>query len=158
MFEIDEFDEKILKIVQQNNRTPSEKIAARIGLSASAVQRRLQRLRKEGVIQADVSIVSTALKGKTISAVIGVTLEKEHTVILNEFRNKILSAPEVTQCYFVTGEVDFILIISVGDMSEYEAFAQKFLTDNPNVKSYVTNIVINEVKSRFAPPSNGVLK
>jgi Lrp/AsnC family leucine-responsive transcriptional regulator len=158
MMEIDEFDEKILRIVRQNNRTPSKKIAAGVGLSTSAVQRRLQRLRKEGIIQADVSIISPALQGRAISAVLSVTLEKEHTVILNEFRNQILSAPEVTQCYFVTGEVDFILVISVRDMSEYETFAQQFLTANPNVKSYVTNIVINEVKSRFAPPANGVLK
>jgi Lrp/AsnC family transcriptional regulator, leucine-responsive regulatory protein len=151
MFEIDEFDQKILDIVRQNNRTPAEKIAAAVGLSSSAVQRRLQRLRRERIIQADISIISPAVGGKAISAVISVTLEKEHPVILNEFRNKIQSAPEITQCFYVTGEVDFILIISVKDMSEYEAFARQFLTGNPNVKSYVTNIVINEVKSRFAP-------
>lgn len=149
MIEIDEFDKKILKIVQQNNRTPSEKIAAHVGLSTSAVQRRLQRLRKEGIIQADVSIVSPSVKGQALTAIIGVTLEKEHTVILNEFKNKILSAPEVLQCYFVTGEVDFILVIEVRDISEFESFASQFFTQNPHVKSYVTNIVISEVKPKF---------
>jgi Lrp/AsnC family transcriptional regulator, leucine-responsive regulatory protein len=149
MIEIDEFDERILQIVGRNNRTPSEKIAEQVGLSPSAVQRRLQRLRKEGIIQADVSIVSPALKGQTISAVIGVILEQEQTAVLNEFKHNILAAPEVIQCYFVTGEVDFILIVAVKDMAEFERFALRFLTENPYVKRYVTNIVINEVKSRF---------
>jgi Lrp/AsnC family transcriptional regulator, leucine-responsive regulatory protein len=153
MKEIDAFDEKILNIVRQNNRTPSEKIARQIGLSSSAVTRRLQRLRKEGIIQADISIVSPAARGQAMTAVIGVTLEKEHTVILNEFKHKILSAPEVIQCYFVTGEVDFILIVSVKDMSEFESFAARYLTENPHVKRYITNIVISEVKSRFVVPS-----
>jgi Lrp/AsnC family leucine-responsive transcriptional regulator len=153
MIEIDEFDEKILKIVRRNNRTPTEKIAAQVGLSASAVQRRLQRLRKEGIIQADVSIVSPALRGQTLTAVIGVTLKEEHTVILNEFKNKILASPEIIHCYFVTGEVDFVMVVSVKDMSEFEKFAVRFLTDNPYVKRYITNIVISEVKSRFDAPS-----
>lgn len=156
MFEIDEFDEKILQIVRQNNRTPSEKIAARVGLSTSAVQRRLQRLRREKIIRADVSVVSPTVAGKTIMAIVGVTLEREHTVILNEFKNKILSAPEVVQCYFVTGEVDFILTVAVKDMTEFESFALSFLTDNPHVKRYVTNIVLSEVKSPFTlPVGNG---
>jgi Lrp/AsnC family leucine-responsive transcriptional regulator len=149
MIEIDEFDEKILKIVQQNNRTPTEKIAAQVGLSTSAVQRRLQRLRKEGIIRADVSIVSPTVKGQKLTAVIGVTLEKEHTVILNEFKNKILSAPEVIQCYFVSGEVDFILVIAIKDMSEFESFATQFFTENPHVKRYITNFVISEIKPKF---------
>lgn len=70
MIEIDEFDEKILKIVQQNNRIPAEKIAEEVGLSASAVQRRLRHLRKDGIIQADVSIVSPAAGGQKITAVV----------------------------------------------------------------------------------------
>ncbi len=153
MIDIDEFDEKILKIVEQNNRIPSEKIAGQIGLSASAVVRRLQRLRKNGVIEADVSIVSPAVKGQALSAVIGVVLERENTAILNEFRSRMLTAPEVAQCYFVTGEVDFIVIVSVRDMSELESFARHHFTDNPHVKRYLTNIVISEVKSRFSGPS-----
>lgn len=87
-----------------------------------------------------------------MTAVVGVTIEKEHTVVLNEFKNKILSAPEVIQGYFVTGEVDFILIVSVKDMSEFERFALDFLTENPHVKRYITNIVISEVKSRLVVP------
>ena len=149
MNEIDQFDEKILRILRQNNRISSDKIAQRVGLSTSAVVRRIQRLRKTGIIKADVSIVSPGIFGRTLTAVIGVTLENENTAVLNEFKRKIKSAEEVTQCLFVTGEVDFILTISVKDMADFERFAASFLTEDPHVKRYVTNIVINEVKSVF---------
>jgi Lrp/AsnC family transcriptional regulator, leucine-responsive regulatory protein len=150
MNKIDEFDEKILKIVRQNNRTPAEKIAEQIGLSTSAVQRRLQRLRKEKIIQADISVISPLVRGQLMKAVIGVTLEKESTVIYNDFKEKMQKTSEVTQCYLVTGEVDLILIIAVKDMAEFDAFTSKFLTENPHVKRYLTNIVINEVKTDYS--------
>jgi Lrp/AsnC family transcriptional regulator, leucine-responsive regulatory protein len=152
MIEIDEFDEKILKIVRLNNWTPAEKIAGRVGLSTSAVQRRLQRLRKEKIIQADISIVAPAVSGPAMTAVVGVTLEKENSVILNEFRSKIRAAPEIVQSYYVTGEVDFILIVAFKNMPEFESFAERFLTENPYVKRYNTNIVISEIKSLFDAP------
>jgi DNA-binding Lrp family transcriptional regulator len=149
MIDIDVFDEKILKIVRQNNRTPSEKIAEQVGLSTSAVQRRLRRLRKDGVIEADVSIISPKHLGNKITAVIGITLEKEHTVIVNDFKNQMLKADEVAQCYFVTGDADFILIVSFKGMEEYEQFTRKHFKDNPNIKRYYTNIVINQIKTGF---------
>ena len=149
MNEIEQFDERILEILRHNNRVSSETIARQIGLSTSAVVRRTQRMRKSGITQADVSIVSPAVFGRTLSAVIGVTLENENAFVLNEFKREIISAEEVTQCLFVTGEVDFILIVSVKDMADFERFASRFLTDNPHVKRYVINIVISEVKSVF---------
>ena len=76
----------------------------------------------------------------------------ENDIVLNEFKNKMISAPEVNQCYSVTGNVDLILIISIKDMSEFEKFAESFLIENPNVKSFTTNIVIREIKSQFFIP------
>lgn len=149
MNEIEQFDERILEILRHNNRVSSETIARQIGLSTSAVVRRTQRMRKSGITQADVSIVSPAVFGRTLSAVIGVTLENENAFVLNEFKREIISAEEATQCLFVTGEVNFILIVSVKDMADFERFASRFLTDNPHVKRYVINIVISEVKSVF---------
>lgn len=56
--EIDKIDARLLDLVQRNNRLSSEELGAKVGLSASGVQRRLKRLRKEGVIESDVSIIS----------------------------------------------------------------------------------------------------
>ncbi|HYZ61850.1 MAG TPA: winged helix-turn-helix transcriptional regulator, partial [Acetobacteraceae bacterium] len=57
-FSLDRFDLKLLDLVQRDNRLTSEALGDRVGLSATAVQRRLKRLREEGVIEADVAVVS----------------------------------------------------------------------------------------------------
>src|SRR5712671_1365200 len=75
--EMDSYDLKILGIVQRDNKQPTEKIADEIGLSASAVQRRLTRLRGTGAIEADVAIVSPEAVGRKLFAIVEVTMQRE---------------------------------------------------------------------------------
>jgi Lrp/AsnC family leucine-responsive transcriptional regulator len=82
----------------------------------SAIQRRLKRLRKDGIIEAEITVISPKLLGNKITVIISVTLKKEHTVIINDFKSQILKAPQITQCYFVTGDADFILIANFKDI------------------------------------------
>ena len=60
---LDAFDRRILARVQSDCHRPAESIAAEIGLSASAVQRRLRRLRERGVIRAEVALLDAAALG-----------------------------------------------------------------------------------------------
>jgi Lrp/AsnC family leucine-responsive transcriptional regulator len=146
---MDSFDVKILNIVQRDNRLPAEKIAARIGLSPSAVQRRLKRLRADGIIEADVAIVSPEAAGQRLTAIVGVIIDKERPLLLalTEFKQLMLDTPEVMQCYDVMGEVDFIVIITARNMQEYEAFSRRLFIENPNVRRYKTSMVVSRVKS-----------
>jgi Lrp/AsnC family leucine-responsive transcriptional regulator len=52
----------------------------------------------------------------------------------------------VQQCYFVTGNYDFILMVNTRTMQEYEAFVKKWLMDNSNVKHFYTHVVMDRVK------------
>ena len=160
---MDSFDRRILEIVQRNNRLPAERIAAKTGLSASAVQRRLKRLREDGTIVADVSIVSPEAAGRGLTAIVEVTIgERPLQRVLSEFRRQMLAADEVQQCYHVTGKGDFLLVVTARDMREYQALAQKLFVDNPNVARFETSIVVSPIKSAtFVPlemdaePRNG---
>ena len=146
---MDSFDVKILNIIQRDNRLPAEKIADQVGLSPSAVQRRLKRLRENGTIEAEVAIISPETAGRKLTAIVAVTLQREHPVSLpmEEFKRLMLATPEVMQCYHVTGEADFILIIAAKDIQEYEALTRRLFVDNPNVRGYSTSIVMKRVKS-----------
>jgi len=73
---IDSFDKSILRLLQQNNRLTADELAEKIGLSSSAVQRRLKRLRNEKIIEADISIVSPAVAGIEITCIVDVSLER----------------------------------------------------------------------------------
>jgi len=149
---IDAFDAKILSILQENNQIPSHELAQRVNLSPASCLRRVKRLRTEGVIAADVSIVSPEAVGKRMSMIVMVTVEREQPQLLDEFRRSMMQIPEVTQCYYVTGDADFVLIVNVVDMQEYEAFTNRFLFENRNVRRFQTMVVMNKVKFTYQTP------
>ncbi len=125
-----------------------------MGLSPSAVQRRLKRLREDGIIESDVAIVSPEAVGRTLTAIVGVIIDKERPLLaaLTEFNELMLSTPEVMQCYDVTGEFDFIVVITAKDMQEYELISRKLFMENPNVRRYKSSLVVRRVKSGAVVP------
>jgi len=155
---MDTADARILEIVQRNNRMPAEKIARQVGLSASAVQRRLQRLRDTGVIEEDVAIVSAEKAGRTLTAIVAVTIgTKPSQRVFGQFQRLAAETPEVQQCYHVTGGGDFVLVIVAADMAEYEKLTRRLFVDNPDVSRFETSVVVKRVKFStrvpIAPPT-----
>lgn len=144
---MDEFDLRILSILQRNNLFTIEQIAERVNLSSSAVQRRLRRLRENGTIESDVSVISPEAVGKNFTVIVAVMVERESPQIIDDFKKRMTDAPEVMQCFYVTGNADFIVLITVKDMPEYKDFARRTFTENPYVKHFETSVVIERIKS-----------
>ncbi len=149
---IDNLDAKILNLVQENNRLTVEQIGNEVGLSASACQRRLSRLRAEKVITADVSLVDPQKVGKMLTMIIEVTVEREKPDVMKNFKDSMLAHPQVMQCYYVTGDKDFIMIVSVGDMQEFEVFQTQFCTENPAISRFSTSVVVDAIKVGLSVP------
>lgn len=152
---LDSLDGRILVAMQRNNRLSADELAEEVGLSPSACLRRLKRLRDDGVIEADVSIVSPEAVGRGLTMVVEVTLERERPEIIEEFKRLMRATPEVMQCYYVTGEVDFVLVITATDMRRYEEFTKQFFFANINVRRFHTMVVMDRVKVGFSLPING---
>ena len=139
---LDDFDRAILRRVQRDARATGEDIGAAIGLSAAAVQRRLKRLRQLGVITAEVAVVDPVAVGQAMSFIVGVEMERERADVLDAFRRQARTDPNVQQCYYVTGESDFILIVTARDMDDFEQFTRRLLFDNANIRRFTTNVVM----------------
>lgn len=152
MTRFDAFDVKLLKIVQYDNRLTADALSERVGLSPSACQRRLKRLRDEGVIEADISVISPEAVGRQLTMIVEVTLERERPDIMDEFKRSMIATPEVMQCYYVTGDTDFILILTARDMKHYEQFTKRFFFDNPNIRRFHTLVVMDRVKTSLYVP------
>jgi Lrp/AsnC family leucine-responsive transcriptional regulator len=146
---LDDYDKKLLRLLQQNNRLTSEELSKLVNLSQSAIQRRINRLRNEKIIEADVSIISPAAVGVGITCIIDVVLHEGSSKSIYEFKDSLVKCPEVAQCYYVTGTYDFVLIVNTRDMSHFEAFSKKYLMDNPNLKHFYTHVVMDKVKVGF---------
>ncbi|ESZ53651.1 Lrp/AsnC family transcriptional regulator [Mesorhizobium sp. L103C131B0] len=150
--DLDRIDRKLLIAVQRNNRLTTEELGELAGLSATACQRRLKRLRDEGVIEADVAIVSPAAVGRPMMMLTFIGLERDRADIIDRFKQAIRRTPEIMSAYYVTGEADFVLAISVRDMVEYEAFTRRFFYEHPDIKGFKTMVVMDRIKATLALP------
>ena len=149
---MDQIDRKILTELQCNNLITSAEMSERVGLSATSVQRRIARLRADKVIEGDVSIVSPAAAGRPLMMLVSVELARERTDIIDRFKRSVRSSAEVMSAYSVTGETDFVLIVSAKDMADYEAFTREFFYDNPDIKGFKTSVVMDRIKAGFGLP------
>ena len=154
MDKIDAFDLKILKLIQENNKITSEVLAKEVGLSSSACQRRINSMRKAKIIKKDVSVIDQKIIGRQITIVVQVLSDKEGVEYSEEFKKLMIKAPEVMQCYYVTGDYDYVLIATFKDMGEYEIFTKKYFLENSNIKRFSSMVVMNRVKENLSIPLN----
>lgn len=149
---LDRTDKAILRLLQQDNKMSQRRIADEVNLSAPAVQRRIKRLEETGVIQANVSILDPAKVGQPIILFVQVAMESERTDLYEVAKRSFAAAPEVQQCYYVTGEADFILVVSVRAMGDYEALTRRLFFQNNNVKRFRTFVSMDRVKVGLSIP------
>ena len=153
---LDKLDRAILRLLQENGRETYDVIGAQVGLSASAVLRRVKRMEEAGVIARYVALVSPQVVGLGLTAYINVRLEK-HTEShkrnpMDLFRAAVQAWPEVVECAALTGEMDFILVVLVQDMAHYSRFILETLLKHPSVQDCKTSFVLDRVKSTTAVP------
>ena len=154
MYKLDSFDLKILELIQVNNKITSEVLAKKVGLSSSTCQRRINSMRKAKIIKKDVSVIDQNIIGRQITIVVQVLSDKEGVEYSEEFKKLMIKAPEVMQCYYVTGDYDYVLIATFKDMGEYEIFTKKYFLENSNIKRFSSMVVMNRVKENLSIPLN----
>ena len=116
---LDKLDRAILRRLQDNGRETYDVIGEQVGLSPSAVLRRVKRLEDSGVIHRYVALVQPEAVGLGLTAYLNVRLEK-HTEShkrnpMDLFRASVQTWPEVVECASLTGEMDYLLRVVVAD-------------------------------------------
>lgn len=148
---LDDFDLALLDALQQDNSVPLRTLAEQVHLSTASVQRRIQRLKKAGFIQASTAVIDPEKVGQVITLMVEVHADRTQSADL-ELMKQTFSGPEIQQCYYVTGDADFMLVLTVASMSQYQALTQRLFHDNPNVKWFRTIVVLERVKSTLQVP------
>lgn len=143
---MDDIDLEILRRVQSNARLTADALAEDIGLSSPAIQKRLKKLKDTGAIEKEIAVLSPSKLGREMTVIVQVMLERESRQKLDDFKRLMRRAPEVQQCYYATGEADFVLILVVKDIKEYEEFTQEYFFGESNVSRFTTSIVMDRVK------------
>lgn len=153
LIDLDDFDRRLLALVRENNLEPARILADKVGLSLSAVLRRLRRLRDEKVIIADIAVVDPALTGSALTMHVLVQMQQAGPQSMDNFAREIVRHPQITGAWDVTGDDDFLLKIQVGSMEEYDSFVRRALGEDKGVHSFKTlitirNIIENDVARR----------
>lgn len=141
---MDSFDRHLLKLLQSDNRQSYDALGDAVGLSPTAVRRRIKHLRESGVIRADVSLLDAGRLGITV--ITSIRFEKESATTYAAFNQRMKASPLIVQCYTVTGEVDFILIGHFPDLITYEQWVADELLTDPAVARSTANVVYRTIK------------
>ncbi|MBN9626462.1 MAG: AsnC family transcriptional regulator [Acidovorax sp. SCN 65-28] len=149
---LDRFDLAILDILQADNTTPQRAIAQAVNLSAPAVQRRIQRLKDSGVIRANVAMLDPVKVGKPLTIVLEVHLDNERPDRTAPLRARIAAEDAVQQCYSVTGEADYLLVVNVASMADYEALTRRLFDGDDNIKRFRTSVALASLKTGLRVP------
>jgi Lrp/AsnC family leucine-responsive transcriptional regulator len=143
---LDRIDRKILNALQNDNQITNLALAEKVGISPPPCLRRVRRLRELGIIARDVSLLDPFKIGHNLIVFVSITLEKQREDLLSHFERKMHERHEVMQCYFVSGDSDYLLIINVADMNQYNEFARTILANEPNIKMFRSSFCLNRIK------------
>lgn len=150
--ELDRFDRQLLNLVQADSGQTAERLAEQVELSPSAIQRRLRRLRDEGVIVRDCAIVEPAVVGRPDFFIVALEVERERADLLAQLRKWLTAEAHIQQVFYVTGEADFILVVTCPDTEAYDALMSRMVRENPNVRRFTTNVALSVLKRGLAIP------
>ncbi|WP_247890898.1 Lrp/AsnC family transcriptional regulator [Azospirillum aestuarii] len=150
--EIDKIDRKIINLLQQNSQITNLELADAVAVSPPTCLRRVRRLREAGIIAKDVSIVDPGKLGTHIELIVSVELKGDDRVLMDAFEKTMHAHDCVMQCYLVTGITDYVLVVCVKNMAEFERFSRATLYASPLVKRFITLTVINRVKYETRVP------
>ncbi|CAI3131446.1 DNA-binding transcriptional activator DecR [Acinetobacter calcoaceticus] len=150
--QLDQFDLKILKIIQEDARIPQKDLGERVNLSTAAVNRRLKKLSDEGVIKSYTANIEPTFIGLPITIITMVEILSEQLEHLDVTRKLFSTCEFIQQSYYVTGEWDFVLIFQVKDMEQYTDISEKLFIKNNNVKRFKTLVAMKKDKVSLSIP------
>jgi Lrp/AsnC family transcriptional regulator, leucine-responsive regulatory protein len=150
--DLDRFDRRLLTLVQQDAAQTADALAEQVGLSASAVQRRLKRLRETGTILGEIAVVDPLRVGKPNFFLAALEIERERPELIARLRQWMAAEDQIQQVYYVTGTADFVLVVVAPDVGAYDALMSRLMADNPNVRRFTTNVALGVGKRGLFVP------
>jgi len=149
---LDLTDRRILDILQTEPGVNATEVGERIGLSQSAVWRRIQSLREAGVVQDQPVKLDREKVGLNTMVFAHVKLTSHGRSNLADFSDAVSQYPEVLDCYVVLGNVDFLLRIVTADIKAYEQFFFEKLSQLPGIQEVNSSIVLSDIKHTTVLP------
>jgi len=143
MVKLDKTDKKILTILQEDARITTKELSEKIHLSSTPVYERVKKLERNGVIEKYTAVINREKIGKGTTVFLMISLSSHAKDIVDSFRKRVMSFPEVMEFYYISGNYDSLIKIMIGDMNEFKTFIEDKLSKVENVTQFQSIFAIS---------------
>jgi Lrp/AsnC family transcriptional regulator, leucine-responsive regulatory protein len=140
---LDALDTALLDLLQRDASVPVRSLADKLGSSPATCQRRIAQMRESGVLQKQVAIVDRRLVGRPLTVFVSVELDRQNAALLKQFEQRMAAEEAVMACYEISGEFDFLIIVSAESMEQFHAFTRDVFSSNNNVRNFKSMFAMN---------------
>ena len=151
-YNLDKTDLKILRILQENAKITNLQLSAEVGLSPAPTLERVKKLESAKLIRGYYTQLDNEALGIGISAIIQITLTRQVENAISNFKKEINKIPEIMECYQVTGNADYVLIVMLKDIRDFEALISQKLSKMEEIGQMQTMVVLSKPKDSKVLP------
>jgi|SRR6218665_184501 len=151
-YNLDKTDLKILRILQENAKITNLQLSAEVGLSPAPTLERVKKLESAKLIRGYYTQLDNEALGIGISAIIQITLTRQVENAISNFKKEINKIPEIMECYQVTGNADYVLIVMLKDIRDFEALISQKLSKMEEIGQMQTMVVLSKPKDSKVIP------
>ena len=148
--QLDTTDKKLINLLQNDSKQTTKQLSLQLNLSVTAVYERIKKLEKNDVIKQYVAIINKNKVDKSFLVFCHLKLEKHTKEYISIFEEEIIQLEEVSECFHVSGDYDYILKIYVKDMFAYREFMVNKITTLKHIGSTHSIFTIGEVMNSTA--------
>jgi Lrp/AsnC family transcriptional regulator len=152
MYEMTRSDRRLLDAMQRNTDLSQIDLAELSGKSRTSVWRRIREFEEDGMIEGKVALLNPKELGLQIHVMLSVSMVKHSDRTRKEFEAHVQTLPEVMECYSVSGDRDYVLLIISRDMESYNQILNTMILDHPSVHSASSSFALRRVKYTTALP------
>ena len=152
MLKLSKSEQSLLDALQKDSTLSQDDLAEVSGKSRTSVWRWVRELEDAGVIERKVALLDPKELGFQIHALLSVSINQDTASSRQAFEEHVLNLPEVMECYSVSGDRDYVLLVLSRDMEAYNEFLNTQILDHPSVYSTSSNFALRRVKYTTALP------
>lgn len=152
MSKLDRFERTILAALQQNSRLTTQELAGQVGLSATAVWRRMKSLEEGGFIRHYAALLDPRAVGLGECVFLHVMLRGHANGEGEMFEKAVKALPEILECHATTGDADYLLRVVMPSIQDYGDFLQRCIFSIPGVSQVRSSVTLRQVKYETSLP------
>lgn len=143
----DNTDKKLIELLQKNSKQTTKRLSLLLNLSVTAVYERIKKLEREKIIKKYVALIDRKKVEKSFMVFCYIRLSQHTKDYITSFEKEILKLTEVSECFHISGDYDYLLKVCVKDMDAYREFMLNKITALKHIGNTHSIFTIGEVKN-----------